>query len=148
MAITKITPLPGPIDTAVLTGELNLIPIPGLSSLVVLRRETDVDGNLVLDGDNKPIPVAPYVMFSSDPLSAAQITAAEAAVAAHVPPPPDQVAADITALRNAGKDAVIVITALVDALLGKGVIVAADVEPVARQAYLDLKVIADRIVAS
>jgi hypothetical protein len=59
----------------------------------------------------------------------------------------ESLAADIRSLKDAGKDAVIVVTALIDALLVKGTIVAADVEPVARQAYQDLKVIADRVKA-
>ena len=87
MAITKITPLPGPVDKAALGAELAAIPLPGLTTVAVLRRETDANGDLVLDANGKAIPVARYVMITSDPLSAAQIAAAEAVVAAHVPAP-------------------------------------------------------------
>ena len=56
-----------------------------------------------------------------------------------------QQADDLAVLRSATKDIGIVVLALVDALVAKGVIVADDVEPVARQAYRDLKEIADRV---
>lgn len=59
----------------------------------------------------------------------------------------EALAKDNRALRVATKDAVIVLTALIDAILAKGLLVPTDVEPIARQSYLDLKVIADRVKA-
>jgi hypothetical protein len=59
----------------------------------------------------------------------------------------EQLAQDVGALQASGKDAVIVITGLIDALLAKGLILATDVDGTARQAYQDLKVVADRVKA-
>lgn len=57
----------------------------------------------------------------------------------------DQLNSDLATLRSATKDCVIVLTALIDAIIAKGTLTAQDVEPVARQAYQSLKVLADRV---
>ncbi len=57
----------------------------------------------------------------------------------------DQRAADLSVLRGAGKDAVLVLIELIDKLLADAVISAGDFTPDVRQAYQDLKVIADRV---
>jgi len=52
---------------------------------------------------------------------------------------------DISALLAAGKDTVLVLVELVDWLLANTAIVPTDFTPQVRQAYLDLKAIADRV---
>jgi len=54
-------------------------------------------------------------------------------------------ATDIAALRNAGKDAVMVLVELVSYQLANSSMGADDFTPDVKQAFLDLKVIADRI---
>jgi len=54
-------------------------------------------------------------------------------------------ATDIAALRNAGKDAVMVLVELVSYQLANTAMSADDFTPDVKQAFLDLKVIADRI---
>ena len=63
---------------------------------------------------------------------------------------PDRVAeklrhADINSLAAAGKDAVLVLTELVDWMLANTAMTATDFTPQVKQAYLDLKEIAERI---
>ena len=84
MSILKIA-FSGPVDTGALHGELAALTLPGLGVVSRLSRETDADGKLVLGNDGRPVAVPPYVMIVSDPLTAGQVTAVEAAVAAHVP---------------------------------------------------------------
>jgi hypothetical protein len=57
----------------------------------------------------------------------------------------DQLSTDIGALRSAGKDVVLVLIELIDKLLADAVIAPTDFTPDVRQAYFDLKVIADRV---
>ena len=52
---------------------------------------------------------------------------------------------DIQQLRGAGKDIALVLTELVDWQLANTVMQATDFTPQVKQAYLDLKVIADRV---
>ena len=89
MAITKVI-FPGAVDTAQLSVELAALGLPNLKSVVLLSRGTDTDGVLVKDENGSPITVARYVAINSDPLTAAQTTAVEDAVNAHIPvlPPP------------------------------------------------------------
>ena len=95
---TRKIPFAGPVDLAALGEELKALTLPGLGVVSRLSRETDADGKLVLGDNGRPVAVPPYVMIESDPLTAAQVTAAEALVAAHVPPtrePPVMNAEDI-----------------------------------------------------
>lgn len=85
MSILKIA-FPGPVDTMTLHSELTALTLPSLGVVSRLSRKTDNAGKLVLGDDEKPVAVPPYVMIESDPLTPAQVTAARAAVAAHVPP--------------------------------------------------------------
>lgn len=57
----------------------------------------------------------------------------------------DQRSQDLTGLRDAGKDLATVLTELVDYLLANTAMQTTDFTPNVRQAYLDLKVIADRV---
>lgn len=52
---------------------------------------------------------------------------------------------DIAVLKDAGKDTVLVLTELIDWLLTNTALTATDFTPQVKQAYLDLKVIADRV---
>ena len=56
-----------------------------------------------------------------------------------------QTDADITTLREAGKDIALVLTELVDWQLANTTMEPSDFTPQVRQAYLDLKAIADRV---
>ena len=85
MSILKIV-FSGPVDTGALSGELTALNLPGLGTVSRLSRQTDAAGKPVLGGDGKPVAVPPYVMIETDPLTPAQVTAAQEAVAAHVPP--------------------------------------------------------------
>lgn len=52
---------------------------------------------------------------------------------------------DIAVLRVAGEDTVLVLTELIDWLLANTTMTAADFTPQTKQAYLDLKAVADRV---
>jgi len=57
----------------------------------------------------------------------------------------EQAKVDLSALRGAGRDIAVVLTELIDYLLANTAMVADDFTPNVKQAYLDLKVIADRV---
>ncbi len=57
----------------------------------------------------------------------------------------EQRSADLTVLRTAGKSLALVLTELVDWQLANTAMKATDFTPQVRQAYLDLKAIADRV---
>ena len=57
----------------------------------------------------------------------------------------EQRSTDLAALRQAGKDISLVLTELVDWQLANTTMQASDFTPQVKQAYLDLKVIADRV---
>jgi len=60
----------------------------------------------------------------------------------------EQLNADTSALNAYGKDTVLVLVQLVSKLLTDGVILSTDFDPAVKDAYLDIKVIADRIIAN
>ncbi len=76
--------------------------------------------------------------------SEADIVQAEAEYAA-VAPAIEQRVNDLSTLRSAGKDIALVLTELVDWQLANTAMQATDFTPQVRQAYLDLKAIADRV---
>lgn len=57
----------------------------------------------------------------------------------------EQMENDLSALRNGGKDIALVLTELIDYLLANTAMTANDFTPSVKQAYLDLKTIADRV---
>ena len=67
-----------------LAREMAALGLPGFLGVAKLSREIDRNGRAVLV-DGKPKTVAAYLLVKSDPLSAAQRTAATAVVSAHVP---------------------------------------------------------------
>ena len=58
----------------------------------------------------------------------------------------EQLQTDINTLNNYGKDVVLVLVQLVDYLLNNTAMQATDFDPKVRDAYLDIKPIADRII--
>ncbi len=84
MSILRIA-FPGPVDTGVLHDELEALNLPSLGVVSRRSRKTTAAGKVVLQ-NGKPVAVSPYVMIETDPLTPAQVTAAQEAVAAHVPP--------------------------------------------------------------
>jgi len=60
----------------------------------------------------------------------------------------ERVAKDTEALRLYGKDTVLVLVQLVSKLLDDSVILASDFDPAVKDSYLEIKAIADRIIAN